>query len=246
MPIAFYAGITISDSAPRLSHPGFYTLEYDVLSWLRIVACDVQMSSSLTMKSSSYDGVLFSPHELIFDTSKSSDPVSDRASPAESQMTPAEELMLEHLCKATDKFEAAIAMQPEATRRPQHGQSTASTSRQKAVVSDCVCFPCRESRFGFSDLSLSVGELLFKFGTFIPRNDREANASPEAHRWKVGRDLEWLRLNEQGTFEVDWDLARVYLEHPEYKKSDIGHCFYVYDYKFSGEHRVRLVFDGSR
>jgi hypothetical protein len=55
-----------------------------------------------------------------------------------------------------------------------------------------------------------------------------------------------LRLNEQGTFEIDWDLDRVRLEHPEYKKADIGHCFYVYDYKFSGEHRVRLVFDGSR
>jgi hypothetical protein len=31
-----------------------------------------------------------------------------------------------------------------------------------------------------------------------------------------------------------------------YKKSDIGFLFYVYDFKFSGEHRVRLVFDGSR
>jgi hypothetical protein len=93
---------------------------------------------------------------------------------------------------------------------------------------------------------MAARETLFKFGTFVPRNDREANASPEAARWKAGRDLEWLRLNEQGTFELDWDAARVHLEHPEYKKSDIGHCFYVYDYKFSGEHRVRLVFDGSR
>jgi hypothetical protein len=31
-----------------------------------------------------------------------------------------------------------------------------------------------------------------------------------------------------------------------YKKSDVGFLFYVYDFKFSGEHRVRLVFDGSR
>jgi hypothetical protein len=30
------------------------------------------------------------------------------------------------------------------------------------------------------------------------------------------------------------------------QKSDIGFLFYVYDFKFSGEHRVRLVFDGSR
>jgi hypothetical protein len=29
-------------------------------------------------------------------------------------------------------------------------------------------------------------------------------------------------------------------------KSDIGTMFFIYDYKFSGEHRVRLVFDGSK
>ena len=34
--------------------------------------------------------------------------------------------------------------------------------------------------------------------------------------------------------------------YPSYLKRDIGHLFYVYDFKFSGEHRVRLVFDGSR
>ena len=34
--------------------------------------------------------------------------------------------------------------------------------------------------------------------------------------------------------------------YPDYKKTDIGHLFFIYDYKFSGEHRVRLVFDGSR
>jgi hypothetical protein len=34
--------------------------------------------------------------------------------------------------------------------------------------------------------------------------------------------------------------------YPDYKRSDVGFLFYVYDFKFSGEHRVRLVFDGSR
>jgi hypothetical protein len=33
---------------------------------------------------------------------------------------------------------------------------------------------------------------------------------------------------------------------PNYAKRDIGHLFFVYDFKHSGEHRVRLVFDGSR
>ncbi len=93
---------------------------------------------------------------------------------------------------------------------------------------------------------MAAKESLFKFGIFVPRSDREAEASPEASRWKAGRDLEWLRLKEQGTFEDDWTWARVQREYPSYKRSDIGHLFYVYDYKFSGEHRVRLVFDGSR
>jgi hypothetical protein len=35
-------------------------------------------------------------------------------------------------------------------------------------------------------------------------------------------------------------------EFPAYRKSEIGWLFYVYDFKHSGEHRVRLVFDGSR
>jgi hypothetical protein len=89
-------------------------------------------------------------------------------------------------------------------------------------------------------------ESLFKFGIFVPRSEREAEASPEAPRWRAGRDLEWLRLGEQGTFERDWTWARIQAEFAAYEKSDIGFLFYVYDYKFSGEHRVRLVFDGSR
>ena len=93
---------------------------------------------------------------------------------------------------------------------------------------------------------MAARESLFKFGTFVPRNDREADASPEAPRWRAGRDLEWLRLTETGTFENDWTLARMAIEFPSYLKRDIGHLFYVYDFKFSGEHRVRLVFDGSR
>jgi hypothetical protein len=93
---------------------------------------------------------------------------------------------------------------------------------------------------------LKAQESLFKFGTFIPKSDREAEQSPEAPRWRSGRTLEWLRLRKANTFETDWTWDRVCTEYPEYKKEDIGHMFYVYDYKYSGEHRVRLVFDGSR
>ena len=36
------------------------------------------------------------------------------------------------------------------------------------------------------------------------------------------------------------------LEFLDYRVEDIGRVFFIYDYKFSGEHCVRLVFDGSR
>jgi hypothetical protein len=85
-----------------------------------------------------------------------------------------------------------------------------------------------------------------KYGVFVPRSDTEADNSPEAARWDSGRQLEWLRLRDQGTFERNWDLERIKKHFPKYKKCDIGHVFFVYDFKFSGEHRVRLVFDGSK
>jgi hypothetical protein len=85
-----------------------------------------------------------------------------------------------------------------------------------------------------------------KYGVFVPRNDAEADTSPEHLRWESGRTLEWMRLQKQGTFGRNWDWKRIQKSFSKYKKSDVGHVFFVYDYKHSGEHRVRLVFDGSR
>jgi hypothetical protein len=93
---------------------------------------------------------------------------------------------------------------------------------------------------------MAAKESLFKFGTFVPKNHREAESSPEAARWRAGRELEWVRLGIEGTFDSDWTWNKAREAYPNYKKSDIGYLFYVYDFKFSGEHRVRLVFDGSR
>ena len=79
---------------------------------------------------------------------------------------------------------------------------------------------------------LVAKETLFKFGTFVPRNETEALRSPESHRWVAGRDLEWLRMGQRGTFERDWTLDRMLWEFPAYKKSDMGFIlFYVFDYK---------------
>jgi hypothetical protein len=59
---------------------------------------------------------------------------------------------------------------------------------------------------------MAFKESLFKFRTFVPRSEREANSSPEAPRWRAGRDLEWLRLRSQGTFERDWTWKRIQKE----------------------------------
>jgi hypothetical protein len=93
---------------------------------------------------------------------------------------------------------------------------------------------------------LAARESIFKYGIYLPRNDRDADASPERARWHSGRQLEWIRLKDVKAFEYDWTKERNLREHPTYLPSEIGHLFYIYDYKFSGEHRVRLVFDGSR
>ena len=87
---------------------------------------------------------------------------------------------------------------------------------------------------------------IFKYGVQIPRNDTEANNSPERVQWKAGRDLEWMRLQQRGTFGESYTWNELQHQFPSYQKSDIGKTFFVYDFKHSGEHRVRLVFDGSQ
>jgi hypothetical protein len=93
---------------------------------------------------------------------------------------------------------------------------------------------------------LNAKESIFKYGIFVPRNDKDADSSPEHARWASGRTLEWMRLQDQGTFGRNWDWTRVKKKFPDYLKQNVGHVFFVYDFKYSGEHRVRLVFDGSR
>jgi hypothetical protein len=147
-----------------------------------------------------------------------------------------------------DKYEAAVAIQPfpdhdeyEAADLPSVGTSTVRQFGVKLGSYDGDILSDRTIR-----RILRAQETMFKYGTLIPRNDAEANKSPEAKRWMSGKQLEWLRLQQVDTFENQWTWEKVQLAYPEYRKKDIGHMFFIYDYKFSGEHRVRLVFDGSR
>jgi hypothetical protein len=88
---------------------------------------------------------------------------------------------------------------------------------------------------------------IFKFGVHIPRNDAEADRSPERVQWRAGRTLEWLRLRTVvHAFDGDWTKERILRDLPEYQLADIGHCFFIYNYKCSGECRVRLVYNGAQ
>jgi hypothetical protein len=101
----------------------------------------------------------------------------------------------------------------------------------------------RDSRKAFLSVKtlrriLNAKESIFKYGIFVPRNDKDADSFPEHARWASGRTLEWMRLQDQGTFGRNWDWTRVQRKFPSYLKRDVGHVFFVYDFKYSGEHRV--------
>ncbi len=61
---------------------------------------------------------------------------------------------------------------------------------------------------------LNFKKSILKYGGFVPRNENEANASPEHLRWSSGHQLEWMRLQDQGTFERNWDWIRVQKSFP--------------------------------
>ncbi len=72
---------------------------------------------------------------------------------------------------------------------------------------------------------LAAKESLFKFGTFVPKNDREADSSPEATKWNAGRTLEWVRLGQQETFDGDWTWAKVQEFSRITRRQKSGFCF---------------------
>ncbi len=71
---------------------------------------------------------------------------------------------------------------------------------------------------------LAARESIFKYGVYLPRNDFEADMSPERARHS-GRQLEWLRLKQVLAFEYDWTRARMARKHPDYAAADVGYLF---------------------
>ena len=143
-----------------------------------------------------------------------------------------------------DKYGAAVAIQPPNKKE----QKWPSLGKSKERLQDLAKKGIRKVLITVKTIRriLNFKESIMKYGVFVPKNDSEADASPEHLRWESGRMLEWMRLQDQGTFERNWDWPRIQKKFPTYQRKDIGHIFFVYDFKHSGEHRVRLVFDGSR
>jgi hypothetical protein len=158
VPILFYVSLAPAPStlASRISCPGFFSSESDILSWLRISVLAGNPPPVLRAAS---------PVSECACVSRACPPVSGRNRPLR-----------------------PVVLSPRQLRRV-----------------------------------MATRETLFKFGTFVPRTDREANSSAEAPRWRAGRDLEWLRLNETGTFESDWTLARMSTAFSSCLKRDICH-----------------------
>ncbi len=67
--------------------------------------------------------------------------------------------------------------------RPRYG--TMHARKDKVVVPNIKILNTRVLR-----KILKAQETLFKYGTLIPRSDSEAELSPEAVRWRSGRQLE--------------------------------------------------------
>ena len=125
-------------------------------------------------------------------------------------------------------------------------QGLVSTMQSRHSSADASKWPLRPISTSKMRLVLKAKASLFKYGVHVPKNDREVDLSPERRIWKAARTLEWLRLLKAGAFEGQWTKATIAEQFPHVHIKDIGHVFFVYDYKHSGEAKARLVFDGSR
>jgi hypothetical protein len=135
----------------------------------------------------------------------------------ENDLNPCEESMIRNLVNATDKYEAAIALQPEAAF-PVHHSRISPVRQMVSSPGGLVSSNGEELNYSQDRLRiifltarttlrriLNFKESIMKYGIFVPRNDHEADNSPERLRWDSGRQLEWMRLRDQGTFERNWD-----------------------------------------
>jgi hypothetical protein len=70
----------------------------------------------------------------------------------------------------------------------------------------------------------------------------------ESRRFRCFRNLVFFLDAFENYGNIRWELVleKVQREFPKFTKGEIGHLFYVCDYKFSGERRVRCVYDGSK
>jgi hypothetical protein len=106
-----------------------------------------------------------------------------------------------------DKYEAAVALLPDPPPTNAKVQMRLSWGKSKVSLQDLANKGIRKVLLTVKTIRriLNAKESIMKYGVFVPRNDGEADASPEHLRWKSGRMLEWMRLQEQGTFERNWD-----------------------------------------
>jgi hypothetical protein len=121
--------------------------------------------------------------------------------------------------READCKDKPVPLQGDSSRRSEDDDSDSGDDPKMMVVREALAGlsfgggTCKQDKDVTTRIVLTVRQIrrviaakesLFKFGTFVPKSEREADASPEAPCWRAGRDLEWFRLREQGTFECDF------------------------------------------
>ncbi len=122
------------------------------------------------------------------------------APPLGSQVVPAhhrDDEMMETLLAATDKYEADIALQPEAAYPT---SAFLAPSLHSSAVPELP--PGKSYRILLSPMQpvhlnaktmrriLAMRKTIFKYGIYLPKTDRDADTSPESARWRSGRQFE--------------------------------------------------------
>jgi hypothetical protein len=132
-----------------------------------------------------------------------------------------------------DKYEAAVAFQPHPLPTNEKDQIRLSFEKSKVRLQELAKKRIRKVLLTVKTIRriLNFKESIMKYEVFVPRNDSEADASPEHLRWESEQMLEWMRLQDQGTFEHNWGWPWIQKKFPSYQRkiSDISFSFMCQD-----------------
>ena len=174
-PLAFYRSLVLPPNLdPGLRGQILCSSKADVLFSLRasVLQSFCQMYNE-TKRLYGQKGTSFTPHDLVYGLLSEISPLLFDAEAAEHNAIPG------RLAKA--RFDMNVQSMRNLTQSlppDELPRACSPVSGRSRPLRPMLLSPRQVRRV------LAARETLFKFGTFVPRNDREANASPESQRWK--------------------------------------------------------------